>query len=51
MLKKLNIFKILHSKSNILPLKNIDSNLDINIVVSRYNEDLQWLKNKKQENI
>jgi len=46
MLKKLNIFKILHSKNNILPLKNIDSNLDINIVVSRYNEDLNWINHE-----
>jgi hypothetical protein len=45
MSKKLHIFKKINSKNILLPWyhTDLDYNLDITIVVSRYNEDLHWI--------
>ena len=45
MSKKYHIFKKLNSKNSVLPWfnKDLDYTLDINIVVSRFNEDLNWI--------
>jgi hypothetical protein len=47
MLKKIFLFK---NREKVVPLpkftSNLNTNLDINIVVSRYNEDLNWINNE-----
>jgi len=45
MLKKYYIFKKINSKNNCLPLfkTNLKTDMNINIVVSRYNENLNWI--------
>ena len=43
MLKKLHVFKKINHKDLPFFTNNLDNNLDINIIVSRYNENLCWI--------
>lgn len=48
MSKEYYIFKKINSKNNYLPFykTKLNTNMDITIVVSRYNEDLNWINNE-----